>query len=119
MYVCVLTSLETVFRTEKLKERIENLKKNGCRFKFCSLFQYSIFTPQHAIVKRCQYVMDFMMQQNSQICEPNWNGKLRKVTQYNLSLALVPGMPVDPSTTCAMLYSHWVCNNRDGNSSLP
>lgn len=106
-------------QNRKIEGKNRKLEKKGCRFKFYSLFKYSIFTPQHAIVKRCQYVMNFMMQQNSQICVPNWNVKLRKVTQYNLSRALVPGLPVDPSTTCAMLYSHWVCNNRDGNSSLP
>lgn len=114
------TSWETVFRTKKNEGRNRKFeKKINVAFKFCSLIKHSIFTPQHAIVKRLQYVMDFMTKRHSQICVPNWNIKLKNVTQYNLSLTLVPELPVDPSTTCAMLSSHWVYNNRDGNSSCP
>lgn len=117
MCVCV-NSWETVFRTEKLKERIGNLRQNECSIQILFFVQIQYIHSTTCTSKKASvcnglyYATTF-----SDMCT-NWNIRLINVTQYNLSLALFPELPVDPLTTCAVLSSHWVYNNRDGNSSL-
>lgn len=86
-------------------------------FKFC--FCSNKYIQFKDIYQRLLYVTDFMTQQKfSHVCT-KWKQQARKSDLYNLVLALFTEFPVEPSTTVAMVSSHWLYNNSDSTTFLP